>query len=358
MTNTAQRAAAGWAAGYGTLALGWAVTGHGFPYGPGDGRNSMSALRGLQPDVGAPLFAAVLLLTAVALLAAAGTDTPRRPVRLALLGFLWPVAAALLVVVPDVRLLTFAGYLPMLILGLPFGWPPVDYGTIFTWTLANQVLAVAGGLLVLRATLRWQRRTARACESCGRTGAESWTTPAAAARWGRVAAWTAAVIPAMYAAVRFAWAAGLPVGISPAFLDEMHRTGLVWAGAGLGAFAVTGSVLTLGLVQRWGERFPRWMPGLGSRRVPIKLATVPATAVAVMVMSASLSLFAGEGSAQLLAGADLAARLPMMLWPVWGAALGAAAYAYHLRRRPACESCGRPDEHREGLVPGSPAGAY
>ena len=30
----------------------------------------------------------------------------------------------------------------------------------------------------------------------------------------------------------------------------------------------------------------------------------------------------------------------MTLWPLWSAALGAAAYAYHLRRRAACEHCG------------------
>jgi hypothetical protein len=32
---------------------------------------------------------------------------------------------------------------------------------------------------------------------------------------------------------------------------------------------------------------------------------------------------------------------PEMLWPLWGFALGAATYAYYLRRRPACRLCDR-----------------
>ena len=106
----------------------------------------------------------------------------------------------------------------------------------------------------------------RACPACGRNDHErGWTTPTSAARWGRWAAYTAAVIPVAYALTRFAWAAGIPLGISRDFLAEMRETGLVWAGAGLGAFATVGAILTLGLVRPWGERFPRWLPGLAGR---------------------------------------------------------------------------------------------
>lgn len=37
----------------------------------------------------------------------------------------------------------------------------------------------------------------------------------------------------------------------------------------------------VGLVARWGEVFPRWLPGLRGRRVPISLAVVPAALGAV-----------------------------------------------------------------------------
>jgi hypothetical protein len=334
-------AAAAWAAGYGALALGWTITGRGFPFGPGDPNGELSLLRDLPAGVGAPLFAAVLLATAVAMLAMAGPHAvrPGGPVRGLLLGFGWAVAAALLVVVPDARLLALAGYAPMLLLGAPFGWPPVDYAEVFTWPLLNQAASVAGGFLVAGTVLAWQRRTRGACVACGRGGrAGVLTAPGSAARWGRWATYVAAVIPALYAVTRLAWLVGIPLGISEEFLRELRESGAVWAGGGLGAFAVVGSVLTLGLVQRWGEVFPRWMVGLAGRRVPVMLAVVPASLVAALVTSAGLGMLGSGGLADLMA-AGLAAA-PMLLWPLWGVALGAATLAYYLRRRGRCPRCG------------------
>jgi hypothetical protein len=336
-------AAAAWAAVYGVIALAWTLTGAGFPFGRNDPNGDLSMLRNLPAELGAPLFAGVLLATAVGALAMAGPQAVRLrgPGRRLLLAAGWAVAAALLVVVPDTRLLALAGYAPMLLLGAPFGWPPVDYAEVFTWPLVNQAFCVAGGFLVARTVLAWQRRTGGACVACGRgEAAAAWATPAAAARWGRWAAAVAAAIPLLYAATRLAWLAGIPLGIPEAFLRELRDSGAVWAGAGLGAFAVVGAVLTLGLVQRWGEVFPRWMVGLAGRRVPVMLAVVPASVVAVMVTSASLGLLT-SGRFLSLAGTGGLATAPMLLWPLWGVALGAATLAYHLRRRGRCARCGR-----------------
>ena len=141
----------------------------------------------------------------------------------------------LAVVVPDARVLVVLGYLPILLVGAPFGWPPIDYSEVLTWALFGQFAALVGGLLLAGAVLAWQRRTAGACVGCGRDDTDrGWTTPAAAARWGRWAAGIAAVIPAAYAVTRFAWAAGIPLGISREFLTEMQDTGLVWAGVRAG----------------------------------------------------------------------------------------------------------------------------
>lgn len=333
-------AAAAWAALYGTLALVWTVTGRGYPYGGDD----LGLLTTVPADVGAPLFAGALLATAVLALATAGPQAVRLrgAPRTLLLGFGWAVVAALLVVVPDAHLLIIAGYAPMLIAGAPFGWPPVDYAEIFTWSLANKAFSVVGGLLLARALLAWQFRTAGACVSCGRNRAAvagGWTSAAAAARWGRWAAYLAAAIPVLYAVTRFAWLAGIPLGVSGEFLRDLRDSGAVWAGAGLGAFGTVGAVLTLGLVRRWGEVFPRWMVGLAGRRVPITLAVVPATLVAIFVTSASLGLVVEPEFRDLLGDGHLII-LPMALWPLWGVALGAATLAYHLRRRGACRHCG------------------
>jgi hypothetical protein len=336
-------AAAAWAAAYGAVALLWTLTGDGFPFGRGDPDGELSLLRNLPAGIGAPLFAVVLLTTAVAALAMAGPHAVRLrgPGRGLLLAHGWAVAAGLLVVVPDVRLLTLAGYAPMLLLGAPFGWPPVDYAEVFTWSLVNQAFSVVGGYLIARTVLAWQLRTRGACAACGRDGgAAALTAPASAARWGRWAAYVAAVIPALYAATRLAWLAGIPLGISEEFLRELRDSGAVWAGAGLGGFAVAGSVLTLGLVQRWGEVFPRWMVGLAGRRVPITLAVVPASLVSVFVTSASLGLL-GSGRFLDLVGSGGLAVAPMLLWPLWGVALGLATLAYYLRRRGRCPRCGR-----------------
>ncbi|HEX2771377.1 MAG TPA: hypothetical protein VHN18_02965 [Micromonosporaceae bacterium] len=325
--------AAAWAALYGMLALVWTLTGGGYPFGPNDlqndnNQNEVTLLRLLPADVGAPVFAAILLIAAVVTLAMAGNHSVRLRglPRLALLAYAWLVAAALLVVVPDVEILALAGYAPMLIIGAPFGWPDIDYAAVFDWTLLNKGLAVLGGVLIAYTVLGWQGRTAGSRGSRG-----AWTSATSVARWGRWAAYVAAAIPVSYAVTRFAWLAGIALGLSEPTLRGLRDSGGVWAGAGLGTFAVVGAILTLGLTQRWGEVFPRWMPGLAGRRVPILLAVVPASFVTIAVAAAGM---AAVSTPRLLGlAADLnAAFLPMLLWPLGAVALGAATVAYYLRR--------------------------
>ncbi|MEO3770156.1 hypothetical protein [Micromonospora sp. B9E7] len=335
--------AAGWLGLWGVLALVGTLTDAGYPFGANDQHGGdVNLLRLVPVDLATPLFAGVLLTaTVTALVMSRPAARTAGPLRALLAGYGWAVAFLLAVVVPDARVLVVLGYLPILIVGAPFGWPPIDYSDVFNWALFARFAALAGGLLLAGAVLTWQRRTARACVGCGRGDTDrGWTTPAAAARWGRWAAGTAAVIPLTYALTRFAWAAGIPLGISREFLTEMQETGLVWAGFGLGAFATVGAILTLGLVQRWGERFPRWMVGLAGRRVPVTLAVVPATLVAIAVTAATLGLLSNPEFWRLTGGFSLTGA-PMLLWPLWGVALGAATYAYHLRRRGTCRRCGR-----------------
>jgi hypothetical protein len=234
--------------------------------------------------------------------------------------------------------LVAVAYSPIILIGTPFDWPPgVSILDVYPWPVVNQFLCIAGGLL-WAATAAANRRQSRRGRGRGGTG---WTAPESAARWGRWAAYVAVVIPVLYALTRWAWALGLPLGISEELLREGQEVGLWWAGAALATLALGGAILTLGLVQRWGEVFPRWVPFLSGRRVPIPLAVVPASLVAVLVTTAGLMFvrltltgglgaILGEG---VLGAENWAALAPELLWPLWGAALGAATLAYYYRRR-------------------------
>ena len=108
----------------------------------------------------------------------------------------------------------------------------------------------------------------------------------------------------------------------------------------------------LGLVQRWGEVFPRWMIGLAGRRVPIALAVVPASLVSVLLVVGGIAIWSGLGQmvanmtaggldSMGISGAIIFQLGPTLLFPVWGAALAVATLGYYYRRRGPCKVCGR-----------------
>lgn len=250
----------------------------------------------------------------------------------------------LAVVLPDFRLLATVAYTPILLVMALFGTLPQDV-VLWPWPVVNMAVMSLAGLAWMVMGVVHHRRLAGACTACGRGQREpAWATRDAAARWGRLAVAVAVAVPLGYAVTRFAWALGIPLGITPQLLDDLGDG--VYAGAGLATLAVGGAVLTLGLVQRWGEVFPRWTPGLRGQIVPVGLAVVPASIVSVIVASAGVMFVrfgvTGEFGDTFPGGNhDIAAWLPEMFWPLWAVALAAAAYAYWLRRRGTCRHCGR-----------------
>jgi hypothetical protein len=336
-----------WSSAYGLLGLYWTVGGTGFPFGDGDPDpgigKGLSVLGGVRQETAAPLVAVCGLVgTLLALLLARRRS--RGYAGTAVEGVAWVAAVFLGVVLPDYRPLVAVGHIPVLLLGKPFDWPKgVTIAGQLPWPVVNQFVCMLGGALFAAAALAHRRVRTGACVACGRTDAAShWTTPARAATWGRHAARVAAILPVCYAITRWAWALGIPLGFSTATLQAMDREnpGIWIGGAILGTLATLGSMLTFGLVRPWGEVFPRWIPLLRSRRVPIRLAVVPATVIAFLVTSAGLMM-----TRVLLThpdGENWAAMGPAMLWPLWGAALATAALAYHYRRRGGCRRCGRP----------------
>jgi hypothetical protein len=84
------------------------------------------------------------------------------------------------------------------------------------------------------------------------------------------------------------WRIAIALGWDSGFTDEVLAPGN-FPGAGsfylftLSLLAEAVALLTLGLVRRWGEVLPEWVPWLGGRTIPTAAAMVPALVGASVV---------------------------------------------------------------------------
>ena len=346
-------AAVGWSLIYAVLGITWAVSGRGFPYG-GEADPMGPLLGQFGPVAG---WAVVILAgLPAAVMGWAMLKGVRgkvlRPL-LIIIGVL--LAGALLLLMVGLDLLVLVGYIPYTIRGLLMGsgFAASILPGWTQWATIHQIVCLVGGFLWLAATVVYTRRSADACLACGRReGPEGWTASERAARWGRTSTYVGLVAPVFYAFTRYAWWLGWPLGMSREYWQQGQEKGLWVSGLFLATFGLVGAVLTLGLVQRWGERFPRWMIGLAGRRVPIGLAVIPAALVSVLIGVGGIGIVAS--TAQMMAnmqaagvtGSELAGGLafqlgPALLFPLWGVALAVATLGYYFRRRGPCKVCGR-----------------
>lgn len=98
-----------------------------------------------------------------------------------------------------------------------------------------------------------------------RPSAARFRTPAPPPRWARRAAVFAVLVTVPSALWRTAMAVGIPVGASEQILRE-HYAFPSWGTLyvfGLTAVQLGLAMLTLVLVQRWGEAVPPWIPFVG-----------------------------------------------------------------------------------------------
>jgi hypothetical protein len=339
--------AAGWSLLYGLLGLAWTLGMPGFPFGEGDvpDARAESLLGTVTTAAAAPVVAAIGFAgVPVALLLVRARRVRAGTGRVAPAVFGGAMAVLLLAVVQDPRPLAALAYTPAILIGAPFGWPPADFGElvarVLPWPVLNLFLCLAGGVLWSLATVAFLRRTRDACGNCGREDntPAAWTTPAGAARWGRRAAYTAAAVPCVYAVIRWAWVFHVPLTMSAAEVQELHDSGLVWAGAYLATFAAGGGVLTLGLVHRWGEVWPRWVLGLAGKRVPPAFPIVFASVVTLALTWSVTQFFRPslwDDPSALLSS-------PFTVFPLWAVGLGLATLAYYYRTRRGCRICDRP----------------
>lgn len=154
----------------------------------------------------------------------------------------------------------------------------------------------------------------------------------------------AATGPIPYALVRLTWLTPWPqLG---ADLDLSTR---IW-GLTLSSGAWLGFFLTIGLIRPWGEVFPRWMPGLAGRRVPIAAAAVPGGVIAVTLIFTAIPMlitFGRQGPVEGIVGA-----LTFPCW-YWGPTLALAVWGYVAHRI----RTDRPSEATPARTPGTPVPA-
>lgn len=227
----------------------------------------------------------------------------------------------------DYVALAAIGYLPIIAVRLITGHAEgMTVSELWSWTVIKSLLVALGGLGLLWAgSSIWPERRLFGRLSDLRLRRASVALVA-----------VAVTVPVGYAVTRLAWALGIPLGVTRKFLAEIGP--IVYNGLGLALMALGGAVLTIGLLRPWGEVFPRWLPVIGRRRVPIALAVNWALAVSVLVMVAGLffvrAVIAESGLVGAPTGADqqIAAWLPEMFWPMWSVALAGAALTYRERR--------------------------
>ena len=157
---------------------------------------------------------------------------------------------------------------------------------------------------------------------------------AAGVRRHRRAVTVAAALCALpYVFCRLTWLTPWPLfAPTGALAPDILMVGLLLGGAMLAA-----GLLTLALCLPWADRFPQWMGGVGGRPVPVGLAVVAASFVAVMFTVGGVDLVRiamTSGGALAVGVLELLLVLPFWLW---GPLLGLATWGYAMHR-------GRPEE--------------
>ncbi|MFF5705498.1 hypothetical protein ACFY7H_23835 [Streptomyces sp. NPDC012794] len=154
----------------------------------------------------------------------------------------------------------------------------------------------------------------------------------------------AALAPLPTGLWRIAGAFGVPLGFSgeDQLADVRFGSGFSLYMIGLSVFAEMLGFLTLGLVQRWGEVVPRWLPLIGGRRIPPPAAVIPAgLGAAVLTLLGAMGSIGWNDPGNMGAPGSptgvaywvmTACYMPLV---AWGPMLAVVTVAYHRRRRAA-----------------------
>lgn len=339
----------------------WRLDPGAYPFGPGDDYGIDASLLGAT-SAGAGGWLAIGA-GAFGLLTAAGLAPGHGRAARFLIGAAAVQAIVLGLLVPDLQVLVLTAYFLALVL------PPALLGAKIIdglrrprtrWWLVTALcgvlaLGVAGGVLRVDTLGKFGLAVGGAVANAGArplylllalSVAVCWVAvvvayvravgpgrlvPASGAwieRWGTAATRVAALCPMPYALSRITWFTPWPLFPDGASEDPALRlTGIL-----LGVVAGCCAWLTLSLIRPRGEVFPRWVPYVGGRAVPVMAAVVPGLSGAVLLTISGRSMVQ-----QSLFDPDLGSVLRwidpllMPLW-LWGPALAVATLAYWQRR--------------------------
>ncbi|WP_238433070.1 hypothetical protein [Micromonospora tarensis] len=181
--------------------------------------------------------------------------------------------------------------------------------------------------------------------------------------WARHWAYVAVALPVIgWAVPHGLWVLGVPFGISAQELDDIHRDLSTAMGVGITVVPPLAGLLVLGLVQRWGQQFPRWVPGLRGRGVPRLLALIPAAVVAIALVTYGV-LSLAVVLAQLRSG-DLrwsevaggwAVTATVLVFLGWGVWLGVTTVGYARATRAPQAATARSSAQPAGSAPADDA---
>lgn len=357
--------ATGWAAIYLVAVIAWAFGALNYPYGRqwDSSPVPVSLLDGIPRSTSI----VIMVIAVSSMLAAAGTLLIRQRGGYTARAATGTILATCLglVLVGDYRPLMAVARVPVflvthLVWHVAEGQVDVGefVGAMFSVPALHGFWQLAGILLLLMAVVEFWRRANGGCTVCGRPARISWwTTRAGARKWGKIATVVAVICPLPYAVSRYMLLLGIPAdGISAEQIRQGNiETPGIWIfGAGLATLGVLGAVLTLGLIQRWGERWPFWVPVLRGRPINPKVAILPAGFVSLLWPGSSLMLLRvnlQKTISEHETGSSLLHLVfaPMNLWIFWGFALAGATVAYWLRRRPDCSTCHRGEGPMRGI---------
>jgi hypothetical protein len=148
-------------------------------------------------------------------------------------------------------------------------------------------------------------------------------------RHRRVITILAAAGPLPYCVLRLTWLTPWPYGMGEELTPDIRIWGLLLSSGGW-----VGLVLTLGLICRWGEIFPRWMPFLSGRPAPIWAAAGPGSFIAAILIVSAAPMFRSFATEGLSSGLFSLVIFPFWFW---GPMLALAVWGYVLHRRSASD---------------------